>query len=82
MQRAEVEIALAQRAEHPKAVAAHYFLAQSYLDLVYGDGSKKQQRFGRTDDRERVTVRLCPAKRLRSPQNSASFPVASAVLRR
>jgi hypothetical protein len=41
MQRAEVEIALAQRAEHPEAVAAHYFLAQSYLDLVYGDGSKE-----------------------------------------
>ena len=41
MQRAEAEIALAQRAEHPKAVVAHYHLAQSYLDLVYGNGSKE-----------------------------------------
>ncbi len=37
LERAETEIELAQRAEHPKAVAAHYHLAQSYLDRVYGD---------------------------------------------
>ena len=36
--RAETEIELAQRAEHPKAVAAHYQLAEFYLDRVYGDG--------------------------------------------
>ena len=38
IERAEAEIELAQRAEHPKAVAAHYRLAQSYLDIVYGEG--------------------------------------------
>ena len=36
--RAETEIELAQRAEHPKAVAAHYQLAEIYLERVYGDG--------------------------------------------
>lgn len=36
MARAEAELELAQRAEHPKAVEAHYLLAQSYLDRVYG----------------------------------------------
>jgi hypothetical protein len=35
LHRAEAEIELAQRAQHPKAVAAHYHLAQSYLDLAY-----------------------------------------------
>ena len=34
--RAEAELDLAQRAEHPKAVEAHYLLAQSYLDRIYG----------------------------------------------
>lgn len=37
MARAEAELELAQRADHPKAVEAHYLLAQSYLDRVYGD---------------------------------------------
>lgn len=37
--RAEAELELAQRAEHPKAVEAHYLLAQSYLDRVYGNVS-------------------------------------------
>lgn len=37
--RAEAELDLAQRADHPKAVEAHYLLAQSYLDRVYGDPS-------------------------------------------
>lgn len=41
VQRAEAEIELAQRAEHPKAVAAHYHLAQSYLDRVYGVRSEE-----------------------------------------
>jgi hypothetical protein len=40
IERAEAEIALAQRAEHPNAVAAHYQLAEIYLDRVYGDGSE------------------------------------------
>ena len=39
MARAEAELELAQRADHPKAVEAHYLLAQSYLDRVYGDVS-------------------------------------------
>ena len=39
MARAEAELDLAQRAEHPKAVEVHYILAQSYLDRVYGDVS-------------------------------------------
>lgn len=39
MARAEAELDLAQRAEHPKAVEAHYLLAQFYLDRVYGDVS-------------------------------------------
>ncbi len=39
MARAEAELDLAQRAEHPKAVEAHYLLAQSYLDRLYGDVS-------------------------------------------
>ena len=41
LQRAEAETELAQRAEHPKAVAAHFHLAQSYLDLVFGEGSEE-----------------------------------------
>ena len=40
--RAEREIELAQRAEHPKAVAAHYQLAEFYLDRVYGDGTGEE----------------------------------------
>ena len=43
IQRAEVEIELAQRAEHPKAVAAHYQLAQAYLDRAYSDGNAKDE---------------------------------------
>jgi hypothetical protein len=35
MFRAERELELAQRAEHPKAVAAHYRLSQLYLDRIY-----------------------------------------------
>lgn len=34
--RAEAELELAQRASHPKAVRAHYLLAELYLDKVYG----------------------------------------------
>lgn len=33
--RAEAEIELAQRAEHPDAVRSHYLLAGYYLDLVH-----------------------------------------------
>lgn len=35
--RAENEIALAQRAQHQRAVQAHYELAAAYLDLIHGD---------------------------------------------
>ena len=34
-QRAEAEIALAQRAEHPDACRSHYLLAGYYLDIVH-----------------------------------------------
>jgi hypothetical protein len=37
-QRAEAEIALAQRAEDRRAVQAHYQLASHYLDRIYGEG--------------------------------------------
>jgi hypothetical protein len=36
-QRAEAEIAMAQRAEDSRAVQAHYELANSYLDKIYGE---------------------------------------------
>ena len=36
-QRAEAEIALAQRAEDARAVQAHYELASAYLDRIYGE---------------------------------------------
>jgi hypothetical protein len=35
-ERAETEIELARRADHPRVVAAHYYLAESYLELIYG----------------------------------------------
>lgn len=34
--RAEAELDLAQAAEHPAAVKAHYMLAGYYLDRLYG----------------------------------------------
>lgn len=37
-QRAEAELALAQRAEDTRAVQAHYQLASHYLDRIYGEG--------------------------------------------
>ena len=37
-QRAEAEIALAQRATHASVVRAHSELATAYLDLVHDDG--------------------------------------------
>ena len=39
--RAEAELSLAQVAEHPAAVKAHYTLAGYYLDTVYRDGISK-----------------------------------------
>ena len=33
--RAEAELELAQRALHPKAVKAHYLMAELYLDKVH-----------------------------------------------
>jgi hypothetical protein len=35
--RAEAELELAQSAEHPAAVRAHYLLAGHYLDRFYGE---------------------------------------------
>jgi hypothetical protein len=35
--RAEAELALAQAAEHGRAVQAHYELASAYLDRIHGD---------------------------------------------
>lgn len=37
--RAEAELACAQRSTDPAAVKAHYALAGYYLDLVYGEGT-------------------------------------------
>jgi len=34
IQRAEQELELAQRAEHPAVVRAHYLMAESYLELA------------------------------------------------
>jgi hypothetical protein len=38
--RAEQEIALAQQANHFRAVQAHYELASAYLDRIHGDVPK------------------------------------------
>lgn len=35
--RAEAEIELAQRAQHARAVQAHYEMASAYLDRLHGD---------------------------------------------
>lgn len=39
-QRAELQIELAQRAENPSAVKAHYQLASAYLDRIDGAALK------------------------------------------
>ena len=39
--RAEQELVLAQAAEHPRAVLAHYQLASSYLERVKGNLAMK-----------------------------------------
>jgi hypothetical protein len=36
-QRAEAEVALAQRASHQAVVRVHYELASAYLDRIHGD---------------------------------------------
>ena len=38
--RAEAEIEMAQRAQHARAVQAHYQLASAYLDRIHGDSPK------------------------------------------
>jgi hypothetical protein len=38
--RAEAEIEMAQRAQHARAVQAHYQLASAYLDKIHGDAPK------------------------------------------
>ena len=38
--RAEAELALAQRGEHPAAVRSHYILAGYYLDRLYGQDNE------------------------------------------
>lgn len=48
IERAEAEIELAQRAKHPRAVAAHYQLSEAYLDRAYGAG-KPTKKLGITD---------------------------------
>lgn len=40
--RAEAELALAQVAEHGRAVQAHYDLASAYLDRLHGDKPKSE----------------------------------------
>lgn len=42
-ERAEAELKLAQHADHPAAVKAHYLLAGYYLDRVYGPGDDETQ---------------------------------------
>ena len=39
-QRAEAEIAMAQRATHAEVVRAHYELATAYLDRIHGEQSE------------------------------------------
>ena len=41
--RAEIEIELAQRAAHARAVQAHYELASFYLDRVHGEPPAESQ---------------------------------------
>lgn len=43
--RAEAEIELAQRADHQRAVQAHYQLASYYLDRIHGDEPKSGPNF-------------------------------------
>lgn len=40
--RAETQIELAQRAQCPRAVQAHYQLASAYLDRIHGDNPKAE----------------------------------------
>lgn len=40
-ERAEAELKLAQNAQHPAVVKAHYLLAGYYLDRVYGPGAEE-----------------------------------------
>jgi hypothetical protein len=44
--RAEAELSLAQAAEHPSAVRAHYLLAGFYLDRLYNPGDEAPVRSG------------------------------------
>ena len=39
-QRAEAELSLAQAADHPAVVRAHYLLAGFYLDRIYYQGDQ------------------------------------------
>lgn len=41
-ERAEAEIALAQRAQDSRVVQAHYELANAYLDKIYGEPSPSE----------------------------------------
>lgn len=41
LERAEAQLELAQQSGHPNAVAAHYHLAELYLDRVYGDAAEE-----------------------------------------
>lgn len=44
--RAEAELELAQTAEHPAAVNAHYLLAAHYLDSLHEAGDPDQTQTG------------------------------------
>lgn len=48
LQRAEKELELAQESAHPEAVAAHYRLAELYLERVYGEGDPVEGDAGAT----------------------------------
>ena len=42
-ERAEAELKLAEGAQHPAVVKAHYLLAGYYLDRVYGPGEAQPE---------------------------------------
>lgn len=42
-ERAVQEIEMAQKSQHPSAVAAHYELAERYLARVYGHADEQQK---------------------------------------
>jgi hypothetical protein len=45
-QRAEAELSLAQSANHPAVVRAHYLMAGFYLDRIYYQGDDDSAEYG------------------------------------